>query len=72
MRIDNPDDIRAYYAAVADALIPHLAGRPVTVGTADGSLLGVECIDTADDLDYLLGGVRSPWRRHCPTCSAHR
>src|SRR5664280_807003 len=54
VRIDNPDDIRDYYAAVAGALIPHLAGRPVTVGTADGSLLGVERIDTADDLDYLL------------------
>lgn len=54
VRIDNPDDIRAYYAAVADALIPHVAGRPVTVGTADGSPLGVEFIDTADDLDYLL------------------
>ena len=54
VRIDNPDDILGYYAAVADALIPHLAGRPVTVGTADGSLLGVEFIDTADDLDYLL------------------
>ena len=46
VRIDNPNDIRDYYAAVADALIPHLAGRPVTVGTADGSLLGVERIDT--------------------------
>ena len=59
VRIDNPEDIRDYYAAVADALIPHLAGQPVTVGTADGSLLGVERIDTADDLDYLLerGGV---------------
>ena len=55
VRIDNPDDIREYYAAVADALIPHLAGRPVTVGTADGSLLGVEFIDSADDLDFLLG-----------------
>jgi hypothetical protein len=54
VRIDNPDDIRDYYAAVAGALIPHLAGRPVTVGTADGSLFGVERIDTADDLDYLL------------------
>jgi hypothetical protein len=59
VRIDNPEDIRDYYAAVADALIPHLAGQPVTVGTADGSLLGVERIDAADDLDYLLerGGV---------------
>ena len=54
MRIDNPDDIRAYYAGVADALIPHLAGRPVTIGAADGSFLGVERIDTADDLNYLL------------------
>ena len=40
--------------SVADALIPHLAGRPVTVGAADGSVLGVEQVDTADDLSFLV------------------
>lgn len=54
VRIDNPDHVRGYYAGVVDALIPHLTGRAVTVGAADGSTLVVEQIDTADELDYLL------------------